>query len=214
MLDDLRHHFRVLLAFGLGLAVGFGIWWVPMQDRLLLFSFSFSLAYLVLTAALMPRITGDFLRGRADIDDEGMWLIVPIAVASVTISFYAILLTIRDPHSGLVLRPYLALLSVPLGWVTIHTIMGFHYAGLWYAKGPHGRERRNLDFPGLGPTQDARIWDFLYFSFVLGMTAQTADVSTLDTRVRRVVLLHSAFAFYYNTVLLALAVNAGMSLGQ
>lgn len=214
MLADFRHHIRFLAAFALGLAAGLGFWWAPVVDRFLLFSFSFSLVYLALTAALMPRITADFLRGRADMDDEGLWLIVLIAVASVAISLFAILLTIRDPQSGLALRPYLALLSVPLGWATIHTVMGFHYARLWYAKGAHGREARNLGFPGLGPTQDARIWDFLYYSFVLGMAAQTADVTTLDTRVRRVTLLHSAFSFYYNTVLLALAVNAGMSLGQ
>lgn len=214
MLDNLRHHLRFFLAFALGLVAGLGIWWAPVVDRLLLFSFCFSLCYLAITAALMPRITADFLRGRADQDDEGIGVIVLIAGGSVAISLFAILLTIRDPGAGLVLRPVLALLSVPLGWAMVHTVMAFHYARLWYAKGAHGREARNLGFPGLGPEQDARLWDFLYYSFVLGMAAQTADVTTLDTRARRVTLLHSAFSFYYNTVLLALAVNAGMSLGQ
>lgn len=214
MLADLRHHIRFLLAFALGLAAGLGMWWVAPVDRLLLFSFTFSLAYLGITAALAPRITADFLRGRADRDDEGMWVIVPIAAGSVAISLFTILMTIRAPQAGLALRPVLALLSVPLGWAMIHTVMAFHYASLWYAKGPDGHEARNLGFPGLGPDQDARLWDFLYYSFTLGMAAQTADVTVRDSRARRVTLLHSAFSFYYNTVLLALALNAGMSLGQ
>lgn len=214
MLSDLRHHLRFMLSFGLGLAIGLGYVWGKPMDRLLLFSFTFSLSYLLLTALLMRNITADFMRGRADVDDEGMRIIVPIALGSVAISLLAILWTIRSPHDGMALRPVLALLSVPLGWATIHTVMAFHYSSMWYVAGPDGREARNLGFPGLRDDQDAGIWDFLYYSFTLGMAAQTADVTTLDSRVRRVTVLHSAFAFYYNTVLLALAVNAGISLGQ
>ncbi|SMO56836.1 DUF1345 domain-containing protein [Paracoccus laeviglucosivorans] len=212
MIPDLRHHLRFLAAFGLGLLAGLGVWWVPVVDRLLLFSFTFSLTYLGMTAAMMRHVTADFLRKRADLDDEGMPFIVLIATGSVAISLGAILMTIRDPHSGLAMRPVLALLSVPLGWAMIHTVMAFHYARIWYARDGHGHEARNLGFPGL--KGDAGIWDFLYYSFTLGMAAQTADVTTLDARARRITLLHSGFSFYYNTVLLALAVNAGMSLGQ
>ncbi|WP_323717330.1 DUF1345 domain-containing protein [Paracoccus aminovorans] len=140
-------------------------------------------------------------------------MIVPIAFGTVAISLLAILLTIRDPHSGFWLRPAFALVSVPLGWAMIHTVMAFHYASLWYARGPDGRERRALGFPGMESEDEAGIWDFIYYSFTIGMTAQTADVSALDTRMRRVTVLHSAFSFFYNTVLLALAVNAAISLG-
>ncbi|WP_199260761.1 DUF1345 domain-containing protein [Paracoccus binzhouensis] len=213
MLADLRRHLRFLLSFALGLAVGLGAWRMQAVDRLLLFSVSFCLGYLLLTAALVRGMTADMMRGRADLDDEGISVIVPIAIGSVAISLVAILLTIRDPHSGFWLRPVMALVSVPLGWAMIHTVMAFHYASLWYARRPDGRETRNLGFPGLGAEEDAQIWDFLYYSFTLGMAAQTADVTVLDTRARRLTLLHSAFSFYYNTVLLALALNAGMALG-
>ena len=52
------------------------------------------------------------LRGQADRDDEGMILIVPLAVGAVAISLAAILLTIRDPHAGIALRPVLALIEL------------------------------------------------------------------------------------------------------
>lgn len=212
MIPSLRHHLRFLAAFVLGLLVGLGAWGLPPVDRLLLFSFCFSLTYLVMTAAMMRHVTPGFLRQRADLDDEGIPLIVAIAIGSVAISLGAILMTIREPHTGLALRPVLALASVPLGWAMVHTVMAFHYARLWYGRDAQGIEARNLGFPEL--EGDAGIWDFLYYSFTLGMTAQTSDVGVLDTRARRVTLLHSAFAFFYNTVLLALAVNAGLSLGQ
>ena len=57
-------------------------------------------------------------------------------------------------------------------------------------------------------------WDFLYFAFVIGMTAQTSDVTIATPRMRRVVLAHSVAAFFYNTVILALAVNAGVALAR
>ena len=47
----------------------------------------------------------------------------------------------------------------------------------------------------------------------LGLAAQTADVVTLNTSMRRMTLLHSTLAFYYNTVVLALAINAAAALG-
>lgn len=213
MLADLRRHLRFLLSFAIGLAVGLAAWTMQPLDRLLLFSVSFCLSYMLMTGVLVRRMTAAMLRRHADLDDEGMMVIVPIAFGSVAISLVAILLTIRDPQSGIALRPALALASVPLGWAMIHTVMAFHYASIWYGRHPDGREKRNLGFPGLGPDQDAMIWDFLYYSFTLGMAAQTADVTTLDSQARRITLIHSALSFYYNTVLLALALNAAMALG-
>lgn len=213
MLQDLRRHLRFLLSFGIGLVVGLVAWNMQAVDRLLLFSVSFCLCYMLMTALLVRGMTVEMLRRHADLDDEGMLVIVPIAFVSVAISLVAIVLTVRNPHSGFWLRPALALASVPLGWAMIHTVMAFHYASIWYARRPDGTERRNLGFPGIGPGQDAMIWDFLYYSFTLGMAAQTADVTTLDSQARRITLIHSALSFYYNTVLLALGLNAAMSLG-
>lgn len=111
MLHDLRRHLRFLLSFALGLAVGLGAWRMQALDRLLLFSVTFCLCYLLLSGLLVRRMTVEIMRGHADRDDEGMSVIVPIAFGSVAISLVAILLTIRDPHSGFWLRPAFALAS-------------------------------------------------------------------------------------------------------
>ncbi|MTH79366.1 DUF1345 domain-containing protein [Paracoccus aestuariivivens] len=218
MLADLRRHIRFLLSFTVGLVAGLLPWWLDMVTRLLLFSVTFSLCYLVLTGLLMRRLTTDMLRAHADLDDEGMRLIVPLAMGSVAINLWAILQTTSslasaDPAAvsggfAWTFQFALALASVPLAWTMIHTVMAFHYAHLWYARQPDGHETRCLAFPGLPDRGEAGIWDFLYYSFVLGMTAQTADISTLGTQVRRITLLHSVFSFVHNTVLLALVVSA------
>lgn len=213
MLHDLRRHGRFLLSFAIGLALGLAAYRMETIDRVLLFSVSCNLCFLILSALMLRGSDGATLRARADDNDEGMKVIVPLATLAILTSLVAILLTIQDPHSGATLRPLMALISVPTGWLTIHSMMASHYASLWYAPGPDGRPIRGLGFPGLAGGQDAQLWDFIYYSFTLGLASQTADVSVLTTRMRRVTLLHSAFAFYYNTVVLALAVNAAASLG-
>ncbi|HEX2113690.1 MAG TPA: DUF1345 domain-containing protein, partial [Alphaproteobacteria bacterium] len=65
-------------------------------------------------------------------------------------------------------------------------------------------DRAELAFPG---TSEPTAWDFLYYSFVVGMTAQVSDVQILSTEMRRLTMAHGVVAFFYNTVLLALAVN-------
>ena len=54
-------------------------------------------------------------------------------------------------------------------------------------------------------------WDFLYFSFVVGMTAQVSDVGITDKIIRRTATAHGVVSFAFNTALLALMVNIAAS---
>lgn len=227
-LSDLRRHLRFLLAFGLGLCAGGAVLVLgggaePGQagpvDAVLVFGDVFCLAYLGLVAHLVRGLGPAGLARHAGEDDEGMRLIVPMAVGAVVVGLVAIAMTLRDPGGGLGLRPLLALVTVPLGWAMIHTVMAFHYAHLFHGPDPAGGGARagGLDFPApehAGAAPLPGIWDFIYFSFTLGMTAQTSDVVILSGALRRTTILHSALSFFYNTVLVALAVNAAVALGR
>ena len=57
-------------------------------------------------------------------------------------------------------------------------------------------------------------WDFLYASFTIGMTAQVSDIQVQTRALRRAVLVHGVASFFYNTCILALAVNAAVSAGR
>jgi uncharacterized membrane protein len=46
------------------------------------------------------------------------------------------------------------------------------------------------------------------------MTAQVSDVLVQTTRMRRAVLFHSVVAFFFNTVLIAMAVNVAVAVFQ
>ncbi len=46
------------------------------------------------------------------------------------------------------------------------------------------------------------------------MTCQVSDVQVLTTAMRRATLLHGIGSFFFNTVFIAMAVNAGVALAS
>lgn len=174
---------------------------------------TFFLFYLVLTAWRIPRLTAAHLRHYATDTDEPVAIIftVTFATAAVATGSLFVVLNRSGASTGELI---LAFASVALGWLTIHTMAALHYAHLYWR--PENREAgsnagRGLDFPGkVAPGA----YDFLYFSLVIGMTAQTSDVAITTTEMRKVNLLHAVTSFFFNTVLVAAAVNAAVSLAS
>ncbi|HQU01562.1 MAG TPA: DUF1345 domain-containing protein, partial [Acetobacteraceae bacterium] len=68
---------------------------------------------------------------------------------------------------------------------------------------------RGLDFPG---EQEPDYFDFVYFSFVLGMTFQVSDVEVTARKLRRMATVQGLIGFVFNTVILALSVNIAAGL--
>jgi uncharacterized membrane protein len=88
-----------------------------------------------------------------------------------------------------------------------------HYAHLFYDPAERkdaGKIRGGLEFP---ETKEPDYWDFVYFSLVIGMTCQVSDVQVTARQMRHLVAAQGVIAFFYNTVVVALAVNiaAGLS---
>jgi uncharacterized membrane protein len=205
----IRHHGRFYLAALTGIAVGVAAKFLEWPLPPLAGGDTFFLIYLALMTRFALGITPDGLRRRASIEDEGILLIIVLALAAIVFSLAAIF-GLQDPGPRELL---LAIASVPLGWLMLHTIMAFRYAHLFYATSDDddAREAGGLDFPG---AKEPGAWDFLYFSFVIGMTAQVSDVVVRTAGMRRLVLAHSVVSFFYNTVLVVLAVNLAVRLGH
>ena len=101
----------------------------------------------------------------------------------------------------------LGVLTTLLSWALIQTIFAFHYAHRFY-RGP-GERGGGLGFP---QTEYPNYWDFIYFSFVVGMTFQVSDVQVTSTALRRVVVAHGVLSFFYSVSILALSVNLSANL--
>ena len=99
-------------------------------------------------------------------------------------------------------KSYAAALTILLSWALIHTILALHYAHEFYAE--HRNSGQGLEFPGGEPPN---YWDFIYFSFVIGMTSQVSDVPVTSRTIRKTVIAHSVVSFIFNVTLLALSFN-------
>lgn len=207
----MNRHGKFLTALGLGLAAGAGALALQLPPELSALAgvdVTF-VVYLALMLHLASSTSHEDIRRRAEQADEGVAVILLLGTLTVAISL-AVILRILAAPDGMMggLGQGLSLTAVPLGWAMLQVMAAFHYGHLFYRP---GQESRGLDFPG---TPNPGPWDFLYFSFVLGMTAQTSDVVIRNAAMRRVVLVHSVASFFYNTVILALAINAALALGN
>lgn len=204
----MKRHARFVLAFVIGAVVALLVQLTPLpfELRVLAAANAFFVSYLALMLQFAATTSADELRTHVEQNDAGVAAILVLAVAAAAISLTSIILVLSATSDSTHAR-LIALGSVPLGWAAVHVLAGFHYAHMFYqsrsAKTPAG-----LDFPG---TEKPDPWDFLYVSFVIGMTAQVSDVTTSSAQMRKVVLVHSIGAFFYNTIILALAVNAAVT---
>ena len=177
----------------------------------------FFLTYLVLELFKLPHLTASFLKKNAANEDEPTWLIVAVTFVAVLVSVGSLFVMLNRGGQPEWKELTLSLASVALGWLTIHTMAAHHYAYLYWrpteaAGNPHKPEPyRGLDFPG---ADEPGGYDFLYFSLVVGMTAQTSDVAVTRTQIRKLNILHAVVSFFFNTVLVAAAVNVAVSLGN
>ena len=89
----------------------------------------------------------------------------------------------------------------------MNTIFALYYAHGYYGDGPTpgSDDAGGLLFPGGEGGPD--FWDFLYFSFIIGMTCQVSDVQITGRPMRRQATMHGILSFFFNTVILAMTIN-------
>jgi uncharacterized membrane protein len=102
-----------------------------------------------------------------------------------------------SPKRGLLTA--LALGSVALAWLSVHTVFILRYARLYYSP-PKG----GIDFHGEAP--DYR--DFAYLGLTIGMTFQVSDTDLVGKRIRRVALHHALLSYVFGTGIVAVTVSS------
>ncbi len=199
-------------ALAIGLAVWLATWGQHPPLRVLLAADVFFAVYIGLMLRAAGRFDADALRRRGAVwrrkPRAGGGIVGMLTFVAMLLSLWAIFLLLNHPTSEGRFFPALAVASVPLSWAMTHTLAAFQYAGLYYAPGPDGSPAGGLVFPG-GEAPDA--YDFLYQAFVVGASFSNSDVAATSRPMRRAIMVHSLAAFAYNTVLIAIAVNAALT---
>jgi uncharacterized membrane protein len=162
--------------------------------------------YLVLVYVMFWRSGHRNVRRNAVLQDDGRFLILIFTALGAFASIAAIVFELGATHHGLP-QLWLATITIALSWATVHTAFALHYAHAYY----RGAKPGGLQFPSGNQQDHADYWDFVYFSFVIGMTAQVSDVGITDKTIRRTATVHGIISFIYNTALVALMVNIAAS---
>ncbi|MPZ37741.1 MAG: DUF1345 domain-containing protein [Rhizobiales bacterium] len=201
-----RAHIKLFAAAALGIVLYFLLPGdLHVGTRMLIAWNAAVFLYLVVAALVIVRFELSRARQRAAAEDEGAVLILILTVAAAAASLAAIFVELNAQPGQKVgaLPATLALSTVVLSWVFIHVIFAFHYAHEFYGDRQHGH-KGGLHFP-----EDDRpdYWDFVYFSFVIGVAGQVSDVQVTTKSLRRLVIAHGAFSFFYNVAVIALIVN-------
>ena len=204
----LRLFLSILLAAIMAIVLPMSI---PTSAKVLCVGDTGMICFLLLTWRAMVKATPKLVRHYAQQEDAGRFIILSLVLGSAVLSLTALayLLKTTKGLDGWVLIGHLGLsiVTIVIAWSLVHTIFALHYARDYYRDG-HTRlkdsQTNGLMFPN-EPEPD--YWDFLYFSFIIGMTGQVSDVSITSRKLRKLALFHGVLSFFFNTAILAMSIN-------
>ncbi len=138
------------------------------------------------------------IQQRALHQQEGKWAVLTVSLVIAAAVLVALSLELHGAKNKSSWDVALAGITILLTWLFVALIFAQEYAHSYYIR------KEGLIFPG---TPDPDYWDVTYFSVVLSMACQTSDVVITTRPLRRLVLLHSVIAFFFNVIILAFTVN-------
>ena len=135
-------------------------------------------------------------------------LLFGVVATGMTVSFIAFRLIRSSKEASpeiVTLHLSVAMLAIVLTWFLIHTLFAQQYAALYYQPDSPG----GLRFVEQDAPTD---WDFLYFAFILGATAQTSDTFITSRSIRRLAIGQCLIAFWYFVGIIGMTVNLAAAL--
>jgi len=213
LLRIIRARPHLFAGVGVGLLAFFLLTPVPRGAIRAVLSFDIgSAVFLGLTAFSFFSSQDRDISADAKRQQEGEWSVFALTLIGAVMSFTSIFLFSGSSASHKTERSlYLAFVvtTLMLSWLTTHVSFAYRYAHEYYTKNDKGDPDGGIEFP-----KDDRpdYLDFIYFSFVLGMTFQVSDCNVTSKKLRRLATLQGLIGFLFNTVILALSVNIAASL--
>lgn len=206
-----RTHPRLSSAAVLGLAVGLLAPADTLISKILIGWNAGVWTYLLLMLWLATRAHADDVKRIAEIEDENAGLVLFMVCIAAIASLATITVNLigsKDLDSAARLLHYgFTGMTVVGSWLLTGVIFSVHYARLFYTW--EGDEPALRFAEGL---RNPNYWDFLYFSFTIGVAVQTADVGVATRSLRKVVLGQSLIGFLFNTAILGFSINIAAGL--
>ncbi|WP_187308099.1 DUF1345 domain-containing protein [Nostoc cycadae] len=208
---------RLLISAGISVIISLLLpSWLHLATRILCVWNVGTGCFLSLTLAKMVKATPNKMQRYAQHEYEGRIGIFTLIIIAACVSVLAIGFLLSDKtgisSTVLMLHIILSVITIVSSWLLVHTLFALQYAHNYYHNVSNDniyQKAGGLDFPD---DRDPDYWDFLYFSFVIGMTSQVSDIQTTSRSMRRLALIHGVISFFFNTSILAMGINIIASL--
>jgi uncharacterized membrane protein len=209
-------------AFFVGLATGAivavaSIFFAPSY-AVVFGSLAMFVAYLAAVAVELGEMTPDVLKRHADEEDVPIGVIAVVTLGIVGVSTFSLFMALNGGSKPDPIHVWGGVAAVILGWFVIHTMAALHYAYEFYEspqQGTRGKAKASDIAGGLEWAEEGEPPDgvgFIYFSYQIGSAVQVSDVRSTTNKMRALIVAHATFAFFYNTMLVAAAVNVVITL--
>ncbi|MDE0879486.1 MAG: DUF1345 domain-containing protein [Sphingomonas bacterium] len=158
-------------------------------------------AFLLAVSTLLKRGSAEQMRAATRANDANRAVLLGFSGVVLLVILVSVAKELQGKNDWVAVT--LAVGTLVLAWLFANTVYALHYAHLFYLN-DGGKDAGGVDFPNCDQPD---YWDFLYFSYTLGMTFQTSDVEITSRHVRRVVTGQCLAAFVFNLGVLAFTIN-------
>lgn len=149
-----------------------------------------------------------YLAQRQEAQHLAIFLLVVFLAFTSIFAITLMLANTKDtPPEVLTIQIGLSAVAILSSWFLIHTMFALHYATCYYRDDPVTPEADYTGGISLPGEELPDYLDFMYFSFTIGMTSQTSDVSIISRPMRRLVLGHGVVSFFFYSIIIALSVG-------
>jgi uncharacterized membrane protein len=125
-------------------------------------------------------------------------VLIAASVASLVGVGVALLKASDESGTARALTTTVAVATVVLSWLAVHTVFTLRYAHNYYLDGG-GIDFHNDQAPDYG--------DFAYVAFTLGMTYQVSDSDLTSRRIRMTALRHALLSYVFGIAVIAVTIN-------
>ncbi|MEQ4517749.1 DUF1345 domain-containing protein [Pseudarthrobacter sp. B907] len=199
------HHSRLrvlvmaVVGLGTGLAVGVLKSWAyaPATGWA-----AASLTYLIWVWAVIGGLQAEATAAHARREDPSRGVSDLLVLTATVASFGGVALILLDASNAeggtKAAIIGMALGSVALSWMLVHTLYTLRYASIYY------RDKTGVDF---NEDKLPRYLDFAYLAFTVGMTFQVSDTDLKTDAIRTTVLRQALLSYLLGAIVLATTIN-------
>ena len=161
-----------------------------------------ALTYMVWTWTVIWRYDPTQTASHAEYEEPGRQAVFALILSGALASLVGVglLLAKARPDHFASVAPSVAVASVVISWVAVHTLYALTYARVYFAEKPVG----GIDF---NSDQPLRYSDFAYVAYTVGMSFAISDTNLTSSRMRAVALKHALLSYLFGSVIVASVVN-------